>query len=185
MEMGSCQMNGPGHPQNFFITTKQQTYADQWFATGVIKPGLASWNRVAIAGVFSLVRNEHSLPSSFRSKTEELKKYIISFADSLIVNASTNAFATVMGGSRKDFEWGSNSVAANQGIVCINAYLISHDKKYLEAALGNADYILGRNATGYCFLTGSGTKSDPETPSSAFCGRWDRRSGTRTSCRRS
>ena len=64
-----------------------------------------------------------------------------------------------MGGSRKDFEWGSNAVASNQGIVCIDAYLISKDKKYLEAALSNADYILGRNAAGYCFLTGAGTRS--------------------------
>jgi endoglucanase len=41
----------------------------------------------------------------------------------------------------------------------INAYLISKDKKYLDAALTNLDYLLGRNATGYCFLTGVGTKS--------------------------
>ena len=39
------------------------------------------------------------------------------------------------------------------------SYLLTKNKKYLNAALSNADYILGRNATGYCFVTGAGTKS--------------------------
>ena len=60
---------------------------------------------------------------------------------------------------KKDFIWGSNSVAANQGILLINAYLLTKDKKYVDGALSNLDYILGRNATGYCFLTVIGTKS--------------------------
>ena len=29
----------------------------------------------------------------------------------------------------------------------------------MDAALTNLDYILGRNATGYCFVTGMGTRS--------------------------
>ncbi|HVX49458.1 MAG TPA: glycoside hydrolase family 9 protein, partial [Chitinophagaceae bacterium] len=48
---------------------------------------------------------------------------------------------------------------ANQGIALVNAYLISGDKKYLAGAISNIDYLLGRNATGYCFVTGFGTKS--------------------------
>ena len=72
---------------------------------------------------------------------------------------SANAFLTVMGQSKKDFVWGSNSVAANQGILLINAYLISGEKKYILGSLSNLDYLLGRNATGYCFVTGFGSKS--------------------------
>jgi endoglucanase len=36
--------------------------------------------------------------------------------------------------------------------------LISKDKKYTDFALSNLDYLLGRNATGYSFLTGIGHK---------------------------
>ena len=32
-------------------------------------------------------------------------------------------------------------------------------KKYQRYALQNADYLLGRNATGYCYVTGFGDKS--------------------------
>jgi endoglucanase len=120
---------------------------------------LVSWNFVSMAGYYSLIRNEKKLPATFSTNTYILKSRLILFADSLLKNASSNAFQTVMGGSVKDFEWGSNAVAANQGIVLINAFLLTKNKKYLNAAISNADYILGRNATGYCFLTGSGTRS--------------------------
>jgi endoglucanase len=63
-----------------------------------------------------------------------------------------------MGQSARDFNWGSNSNAANQGILLVKAYLISGDQKYVNYALTNVDYILGRNATGYCFVTGLGSK---------------------------
>ena len=64
-----------------------------------------------------------------------------------------------MGQSRSDFVWGSNANAANQSILFIHAYLITKEKKYIDYALTNLDYILGRNATGYCFVTGIGSKS--------------------------
>ena len=47
----------------------------------------------------------------------------------------------------------------NQAVLLINAYLFTQNKDYLNAAAGNLDYILGRNATGYSFVTGIGIKS--------------------------
>ena len=41
----------------------------------------------------------------------------------------------------------------------INAYFLTKDKKYIDYALTNLDYLLGRNATGYSFLSGAGSKS--------------------------
>jgi endoglucanase len=41
----------------------------------------------------------------------------------------------------------------------IKAYLLTGDKKYVDYAVTNLDYLLGRNATGYCFVTGLGSKS--------------------------
>jgi endoglucanase len=84
---------------------------------------------------------------------------LLQFADAYLLPVKENAFQTVMGQSKKDFTWGSNSTAANQGIALVNAWLISKDKRYIDGALTNLDYILGRNATGYCFVTGMGTRS--------------------------
>jgi endoglucanase len=36
---------------------------------------------------------------------------------------------------------------------------LTKDQKYVISALSNLDYLLGRNATSYCFITGIGSKS--------------------------
>ena len=41
----------------------------------------------------------------------------------------------------------------------IQAYSLSNDNKYLVYALDNLDYLLGRNGSGYSYLTGYGSKS--------------------------
>jgi len=65
----------------------------------------------------------------------------------------------VMGSQSWMFSWGSNAVAANQGMELLIAYRLTGNSAYLRAALGNLDYLLGRNATTYCFVTGFGNRS--------------------------
>jgi endoglucanase len=48
--------------------------------------------------------------------------------------------------------------ASNQGMALLTAYRLTGDEKYMNAALQTMDYILGRNATGYCYITGFGSK---------------------------
>jgi endoglucanase len=88
-----------------------------------------------------------------------LKKQLVQFADELAQGATQRSYATVMGKTAKDYIWGSSAVAANQGIALIQAYRLTGDKKYMNYALSNLDYLLGRNATGYSFLTGYGDKT--------------------------
>jgi hypothetical protein len=57
------------------------------------------------------------------------------------------------------FPWGSNAVAANQSMAAIQAFKLTADSSYLDAAIANLDYLLGRNATTYCFVSGQGEKS--------------------------
>ncbi len=141
-----------------WITTGKNIYAAA-IGNSKGKTGLMSWNYVGTMGLLSISRHAKKLSSSAGVDLPAIRTYLLNFADSLVNNIGNNAFGTVMGGSPKDFEWGSNAVAANQGMICIHAYLQTKNKKYLTAALSNADYILGRNATGYCFVTGAGTKS--------------------------
>ncbi len=117
---------------------------------------LPNWGNVHTLGVYTLLRNRLSKHLPEKEKTSDK---LIAFANDLLQKKDSTAFGTVMGGSVKDFNWGSNSNAANQGIVLINAYFITHQKKYIDGALSNLDYIAGRNATGYCFVTGVGSKS--------------------------
>jgi endoglucanase len=123
------------------------------------KPTLPSWNNVGMLGYYSLLHFSNALPAFSTAEIDQLKNTVINIADQYFSKAKENAFQTVMGQTVRDFNWGSNSNAANQGILLVKAYLISGDKKYLNHALSNVDYILGRNATGYCFVTSLGSKS--------------------------
>lgn len=120
---------------------------------------LPSWGNVRMLAHYTMVRNEKLFSREFSSEIQITKQKLIAFADRYLKGAEQNAFQTVMGQSRRDFNWGSNSNAANQGIALINVFLITKNKKYLDHALSNLDYLMGRNATGYCFVTGMGSKS--------------------------
>ncbi|HYF29580.1 MAG TPA: glycoside hydrolase family 9 protein [Chitinophagaceae bacterium] len=142
-----------------FATTHSRPFYDTIVARMKDPVPLPSWANVAMLGYYSLVRQRDLLPGYSVPLVKQMRDSILAIADAYLSKISSSAFATVMGQSRRDFVWGSNAVAANQGILLITAYFLSNDKKYVYAAAGNLDYILGRNATGYCFVTGAGAKS--------------------------
>jgi endoglucanase len=118
---------------------------------------LPTWNQVKSLGYYTLLRGHYNVsiePEIFNG----IKKNLIAFADGLLTDLEKQPYNTVMGKNARDYSWGSSSVAANQGVALLYAYRLTKDQKYLNAALGNLDYLLGRNATGYCFLTGFGAK---------------------------
>lgn len=57
-----------------------------------------------------------------------------------------------------DFVWGSNAVVLNQAMMLLQAYRMNGNGDYLNAAQSAFDYVLGRNATGYSFVTGFGAR---------------------------
>lgn len=120
---------------------------------------LPSWDNVKLLGYYSLARFEKSLKDQAKTDFSTLKSRIIMAADKIAQGTDGGAYKTVMGRTAADFIWGSNSVAANQGILLIQAFRLNGNRKYVEYALSNLDYILGRNATGYSFITGYGHKT--------------------------
>jgi len=124
---------------------------------------IPSWGNVKLLGYYTLLRFEKNLSSVTKSDLPLLKSRLVKTADKLINGVSERSYMTVMGSSARDFNWGSNSSAANQGILLIQVYRLTKDRKYLDYALTNLDYLLGRNATGYSFVTGFGKKT-PMSP---------------------
>ncbi len=142
-----------------YISTKDISYyksVDMFPDT--IMP-LPSWGDVRLLGYYTLARFKDSLTGDAEKAFPILEKRMIKDADEMSLGVSENAYQAVMGKSVKDFVWGSNSVAANEGILLIQVYRLTGEKKYLDLALGNLDYIMGRNATGYSFVTGFGQKT--------------------------
>ena len=141
-----------------YVTTKDNSYYQAVNLFPKMSISLPTWSNVESLAYYSLVRNEKNLTELGKKELPNLKQRILNFGNNLLLNADNQAYNTVMGKSEKDYMWGSSSHAANQGIALLQAYQISSDKKYLVGALGNLDYLLGRNATGYSFLTGFGSK---------------------------
>jgi len=142
-----------------YITTKDKKYFDVVNKHITDPLSLPSWNNVGMLAYYSFLRFNNHLPAYTADDIKIMKDKVMHIANGYIEKVAANAFATVMGQSVRDFSWGGNSNAANQGILLIRAYLLTGDKKYVDYALTNLDYLLGRNATGYCFVTGLGSKS--------------------------
>ena len=141
-----------------YITTRSKRFFDTIENHLHDRFNLPSWANVGMLGYYSLLRFKKNIDLGSKDMSA-MRDTIMGIADRYIKNVSVNAFATIMGQSARDFSWGGNSVAGNQGILLIEAYQLTGDRKYVNYALSNLDYLLGRNATGYCFVTGMGSKS--------------------------
>jgi endoglucanase len=142
-----------------YISTGKESYYKLYPIFPDALMPLPSWDNVRLLGYYTLARFEKKLTNSAKNDFPSLKARIIAAADKSAEGYANRAYMTVMGKSASDFVWGSNSVAANEGILLIQAYKLTNDRKYLEYALSNLDYVLGRNATGYSFVTGYGHKT--------------------------
>ena len=146
-----------------FITTRQSGYYE------VLRPALQqaltlpSWSQVHALAFYTLARFRARLPAPAQADAALVRRRILTLADTLAAGVEQRPYQTAMGRKRTDFAWGSNANAANQGIAFVQAYRLSGNKRYLRLALSNLDYLLGRNATGYSFVTGYGTKT-PQHP---------------------
>jgi len=141
------------------VTTGDAQYAPTVHQYYGISVSLPSWAYVAMMGDFSLLRHAGEIPTTFGPLLDSVKQGLLIMANDYVKKLSGTAFHSVIGESKSDFVWGSNSVAANEGMFLVNAYLQQRNPMYLDAALTNLDYILGQNATGYCFVTGFGERS--------------------------
>ena len=143
-----------------FLATGQNAYLEQAKQFAPKDYSVPTWGNVAGLGV------QQWLNHSILNKVEDLgidvqkmKSDLLAFCNDCISRIPTSSFHCPHGNRPQDFPWGSNSeMCAGQGIALLYAYTLTADRKYLDAAISDADYLLGRNATGYCFVTGFGTK---------------------------
>lgn len=133
-----------------YITTHDPKYLEDIDIHDLVVD-MPQWADVNSLGIISLALHEESL--SDQSKIAQ--QLVIRFADELQEKYENSPFRV----SLDFFRWGSNSDVALQGIFKLLAYRFTEDQKYLNSAVGDLDYILGKNPTGYSYVTGFGHKS--------------------------
>ena len=119
------------------------------------------WPGVGTLALMSLNRYADYLPEDLN--TREIKNKLLDVANTLKNYAETSAYGIPMGERSDNFKWGSNAVAGYQSMVLAQAYLLTGNADYMNAAYANFDYLLGRNPTHYSYVTGFGNNS-PENP---------------------
>jgi endoglucanase len=125
--------------------------------------GSFDWGHTATLGTLSLVLTQDLLPArDLETAVDVLDKAASVFTDmesrqgyGLPYAASTLSSTD----SSNGYLWGSNSFVMDNAMVLAYAYLKTGKEEYLNGAISAMDYILGRNANDYCYVTGYGSHS--------------------------
>ena len=143
-----------------YLTTSETSYLEQAKQFVPDEFSIPSWGNVAGLGIFQWVNQELlGTPDAGKLPMEVLKESLKEKCDESIKELPTSSFHSIFGNNAQDFHWGSNAESClGRGIAQMYEYALTKDSKYRQAALSTLDYFFGRNATGYCYLTGFGTQ---------------------------
>jgi endoglucanase len=139
--------------------------AELYISTGkdsyyrAIKPEQApattpAWSDVSGLAWMSLAHHRARLTPLADQKL--IASRIDGLAASLAMGWKTSAYRVPM--QEADFVWGSSAVILNQSMMLLQGYRLNGKADYLNAAQSGLDYVLGRNATAYSFVTGFGAR---------------------------
>ena len=136
-----------------YITTKDdQYYPDNgWNGTGN-----SGWGNVQALGLMSLVTNRTELTAAGLADTTAMKNTLVNTYDWYVNDGQSSPYRSPFGIESWQFGWGSNGGAGNLGMGIIMAYQLTGNEKYYKGAIDVMDYILGRNAVAYSYVTGFG-----------------------------
>lgn len=122
-------------------------------ANGQYTPSV--WGNVAELGYLDWLMHSEDTAKN-KANMEALLEYLQPFLDEA---TTVSVFHSPYGNREDDFFWGCNSEGCCwRGIECLYAYRLTGDEKYRVNAERCLNYILGQNATGYCYVTGFGSK---------------------------
>jgi len=132
-----------------FITTGEKrhqsfilTHIDKFDFT------LFEWKDPSSLGMIDLY-----LSTPEKSKlSRRIRKKLMRRASNLLKNVSSSAYLV----ANHRYIWGSNKIAAEDGITLYYAYRLSGDPVYLKAAVEQLNYLFGHNPFNKSFVTGIG-----------------------------
>ena len=134
--------------------TGRQAYLDDAIQYQPKQFTTPSWGNVASLGAFEWLAAKGS--PLYEAIAQQLKAY----CDDAIQGVEQSSFQSPYGNSPRDFGWGCLAEhCCCQGMALLYADQLAGTTKYRRYAQQNADYLLGRNATGYCYVTGFGDMS--------------------------
>jgi endoglucanase len=127
--------------QRFFL----EHYSDYRKSIRPTEP--QSWANVANLGLWTYALGMGGDAAAVAA----IRKDSIGAADQIVERSKSNGYRISM--TSRDYIWGSNSVVANYGIELLVANALESNRRYVETALENLHYLLGRNTFSLSFVT--------------------------------
>lgn len=136
------------------ITTGDRRYweAVDFAGTPSAVPG---WSQVSGLAWMSLARHAGALPDGVDRSL--INRRLVEPADAIVASGRNSAWGVPL--EAGDFVWGSNSVVLNRAMMLLQAWDLTGQSVYVDAAQSLLDWVLGRNPTGYSFVTGYGSRT--------------------------
>ena len=141
--------------------TGKQTYLDDALQNKPQRFTTPTWGNVASLGAFEwMTGGSSNLPEKVETLKADMVGQLNDYCAEAIKSAATSCFNSPYGNNPRDFGWGCLAEhLCCQALALLYADQLSGQQNYRRYAQQNADYLFGRNATGYCYVTGFGDKS--------------------------
>ena len=136
-----------------YITTRKKIYT-QAIDSIPFTSNAPWWGDVNFLAVYRLANSKNGFAQNI---TKAAQDTLLTLANMLRDLAENSAYGLPI--FKWNWVWGSNSVVANNGIVLLNAYYLTNDKRYLDGAQRALDYLLGANPLDISYVTGYGNRT--------------------------
>jgi endoglucanase len=134
--------------------TLHQPQFEQYFAAHLQQMDytLFEWKDPSALGMVDyLLQSESVHPKPALKRL--IRSKLLKRADKVLQNIDQNPYRL----ANARFVWGSNKMAAEEGITLAYAYRLTQDSRYLNAASDQLHFFLGRNPFNQTFVSGVGT----------------------------
>lgn len=125
-----------------YLETAKKLFIDDW--------NLFEWKDPSTLGKIRLLYS-NSVDEAFKA---QMRKRLLDRASQSLSRSKQSSF----GIANHRFVWGSNKMAAEEGMILLEAYRLTKDRNYLNAAVNQANYLLGANVFSQSFVTAVGER---------------------------
>jgi endoglucanase len=146
-----------------YITTGDQEYLDHlqgspwWnsnFGTNPKSNSAMGWPDTSLLGVISLITAKNNLPAA---ELARFKNVITETADRYLAIQQADGYLVPL--TPEGYDWGSNSMALNNGIMMALAADLTGKAAYRAGAVQSMDYVLGHNGLKKSYVSGYGVNA--------------------------
>jgi len=136
-------------------TTGDPTYNDYFlkhyreFVSTLDVPAPPSWSDIAAMGLWTYALGDRK--DSDAAVVAEIRQRANQAASAIVERTSKNPYRVSL--TSREYIWGSNGVVANYGMELLVANALAPNPRFVETALDNLHYLLGRNTFSLSWVT--------------------------------